>query len=121
MSDDFQVEYDLKVQEVPVTIGGTKYLLREASEDAACQYRNAAMRGAKMTDGTVTLGGAADVEPLLVSLCLFEMDASGAVIRNVPLVTVKNWPARVVKPLFNKVKEMSSLDETPKAKEAAKN
>ena len=66
---------DLAPVTVPVTLGKRKYLLREASEDAACKYRNASLAGAEISNvsGQVTVrrvGSMADVEPLLVSLCL---------------------------------------------------
>jgi hypothetical protein len=58
--------------------------------------------------------GLADAEPLLVSLCLFEAlrDGSGNPVseRNVPLVTVKSWPNRVQKRLFDWVREKSDLN-----------
>jgi len=117
---EFITEYDLTVKETPVTVGGTKYILREASEDAACQYRNAAVRGAKMVNGTVTMGDAGNVQALLVSLCLFEVNDLGDTFRVTPLVTVKGWPARVVRPLFDWIKRESMLDES-KDGDAAKN
>jgi len=42
----------------------------------------------------------------LVSLCLF--DSSGA---NVALTTIRSWPGRLVKKLFDKAKQISELDQ----------
>jgi hypothetical protein len=60
--------------------------------------------------------GLANVEPLLVSLCLFRENGAPVL-----LATVRSWPARVVKSLFEKAKEISDLGEERKEEEAAKN
>lgn len=75
-----------------------------------------------MTDGSVQLGDAADVQAVLVSECLHELDKDGKEFRNAPLVTVRNWPARVVRPLFDKAMDMGGLRESKaKQDDAAKN
>ena len=105
----------LSLIEVPVKIIDKNYVLREASEDAACRWRNSQVSGAKMVDGKVSgLGNLADGEPLLVSLCLFELVPEVKQFpdgKPVPLQTVRSWPARVVKQLFAKAKEISGLSE----------
>ncbi len=107
MKDELNFD-DLTLIELPVSVKGVKYVLREASGDAAVRYRN------KLLDGT-TLGpegnvvkviGMANVEPFLVSLCLF--DEKG---RPVKCELIRSWPARIQKALFEKVKEISELDE----------
>lgn len=107
---------DITPQERPVNIGGRRYLVREASEGVATRYRNAVMRAGKMADGVVVgIEGLADAEPLLVSLCMFEvMTGNGdgqEPYRPVLLKTVRDWPARVVKPIFEWIKLVSALDE----------
>jgi hypothetical protein len=99
---------DLSLIEVPVSIEGKKYTLREASGGAAIQYRNAMLASTKLgPGGTVTsVSGMANIEPLLVSLCLF--DEKG---KRVSEATIKNWPSRVLKTLFDRAKEISELDE----------
>lgn len=99
---------------VPVTIAGKKYTLREIDTQGACRYNNAKLHGTKFDENgkAVGIGNLADVEPLLVSLCLFE-DGQPT---HVPLSVVSAWPYRVVKPLFDKAKEISHLDEREKAK-----
>jgi len=64
---------DITFQEVPVQIGDKNYTLREATGDAACLYRNAMLRCTKLgPEGKPeTVVGMGDVEPYLVSLCLF--------------------------------------------------
>jgi hypothetical protein len=121
----------LEPQEVPVTIAGKQYVLREASEDVACKFRNAAMRAARMTEGKVVgVDGLADAEPVLVGGCLFEKVESEHKGETkvgwaaVGVAAVRTWPARIVKPLFERAKAMSDLaegGETPAAGDAAKN
>ncbi len=113
MSNDFNFD-DLSVTEVPVSYGGIKYILREASEDVAAAYRNASIAGAKLEDGKLVEmpGNIAGVQALLVSRCLFPITGEGEVsTKPVPQKVVGGWPSRVVKPLFEKVKEISELDE----------
>lgn len=115
---------DLLPIEMPVRHKGKQYILREADGEAAVLWRNANMAGSKMDVATkvVTLGGnTADVQPLLVSLCLYEADGSGKLRLNkegdpdkrflVSLKVVKSWPERVVKSLFEHAKEISDLNE----------
>jgi len=92
----------------PVYIGDTVYTLKEATIGVAAKYRNALLDCATLgPDGKPSkFSGMADVEPLLVSLCLFDVDGN-----EVPLATVNQWPSRIVKQLFNRVKEVSDLDE----------
>ena len=111
---------DLTPIEIPVSIEGVEYTLREASGDAACKYRNAMMACMQLADGKpVSLRGLADVEPLLVSLCLFVTETN----KLVPLHVIKTWPSRVITPLFEKAKEISELGEgaNEPSEEAVKN
>lgn len=109
---------DLEPKSVRVTLAGEPYLLREASEDAACRFHNAAMRAAKMSDGKVTgVDGVADSEPILVAGCLFKLvKVKGRDVEQpVSLQFVRDLPARVVKPLFERAKRISGLDEEPES------
>lgn len=98
----------LSPTEIPVKINGVEYLLKEATGDAVCQYRNATIKSMKFSDQGKATGfdGVADSEPLLVSLCLFNSEGN-----NVDIATVRKWPAHVMKALFNKAKEISDLAE----------
>ena len=91
-----------------VYLGDREYTLREASSGAATRYRNALLECATIgPDGKPSkLSGMASVEPLLVSLCLFDPEG-----KLVPLKVVEELPARIVKSLFNRIKEISDLDE----------
>ena len=100
----------LELSEIPVTIGDKKYVLVEASEDAACQFRNATMAGTQMRGRKVTkLGTMANAAPGLVSRCLFEDDGVGR--KAVPVATIYRWPARIIKQLFEWIKKNSDLEE----------
>ena len=107
-----ELNFDLPVLEIAVSIGADKYVLREASGDAACRYRNKITSCAKRVGEEMIVDGPiADAEPLLVSLCLFAVDAAGVVsVQHVSEQTVRAWPLRVVKTLFEKIQEISPLE-----------
>ena len=103
--------------EIPI---GDQYVLREASEDVAKRFRNRTMAGAKVdSDGNITrsLDGMADLEPLLVAGCLFKKNPkqkdNGGPVFDVPVsdAEVGRMPARFVRKLFVRAKEISGIDE----------
>lgn len=118
------MRFDLAVVEVPIKIGNNDYILREASEDAVCKYRNALLKSTKLgPEGKPSaIDGMADVEPLLVSFCLFEKyDHKGVQKeRNVSLQTIRSWPSRIVTQLFDKAKEISEIEEKETPEELEK-
>ena len=85
--------------QVEVRISGHQYVLREASGKAAGIYRNACMAAITIGPGgkATAMKNLADVEPLLVSLCLFDSNNKA-----VPISTITAWPSRVQKALFEK-------------------
>lgn len=102
---------DLPPVTIPVNYRGKKYILHQADEGMACTFRNAQARAARMTDGKVTgVDGIADVEPLLVSLCLKEVYKDDGSTRAVPVSTIKSWDPKVVSDLFDWAKKISHLD-----------
>ena len=111
-------EYDLDQIRIPITLKWKgepkKYVLYESTGEAASKFRNYLIADATFVDGKVSkVGKVANAEPLLVSLCLFELVEKDGVEteRPVPEAVVKKWPARVQKALFNRIKEISDLDE----------
>ena len=113
--------------EIPVTLGKTHYVLREASADAARQYRNSAATGATFKDGGVQTGShVGDVQPLLVGLCLYEVlewdeatqKAVKVSITPVGYNTVLKWNERIVKQLFDRAKAISNLGEQGEQEQA---
>lgn len=121
MAKEFEFDFDdgsddLSIVEIPVKIKGKRYVLREAGEDAACRYRNALARCSQMgPEGNVQSidGPIADVEPLLVSLCMFEQlpDGTGHRTKSISVAVVRSWPARHVKELFEKLQDISDMGE----------
>ncbi len=101
----------IEANKLDVTIAGEKYILAEATGDAAVKYRNQAIAGAKMVDGKVTgFRNVADVEPLLVSLCLWKLTDDGR-LSAVTEKTVRSWPSHYQKDLFERAKSISNLDD----------
>jgi len=119
---------DLRPASVPVNniprAPNRKFVLKEASTEAARRYRNAAMKAAKMQDAKVVgVEGLADADPLLVSLCLFEINDKVTVNGQPQLVAtspqlVASLEHRVTKRLAEWVRFHSDLKEEPQTEEA---
>lgn len=107
-----RLDLSIVPQEIEVQISdGTTvetYVLREASEDAAVRYRNTVMDSAEISaEGKPTrVRHLADIEPFLVHLCLWDSEGKNPTLRK-----VRSWPARVVKRLYDKAREISNLAE----------
>ena len=113
----------IEVIEIPV-VGPDKnnYVLREASGDSVARFNNARGRCVQFKDGGMSsVDGQGDLEAFLVSLCLFHIkddcDTSDPstwtadVKKSVKAPIIRAWPERVVRPLFEKAKEISEVDE----------
>lgn len=90
---------------------GKNYILREASGAAGTAYQNAMMSAARV-DNDMNIKGVsnlADIEPLLLSMCLFEVTPTGEV--PVSLTQVKLLPNRVQKQLYAIAREISDLNQ----------
>ena len=100
--------------EEKVYVGGVEYVLRETSGDAAVKYDNARLNGYEYQDGKlVRVRGIANLEPLLVSLCLFD-----GIGNNVPEGKVRSWPARVQGALYARAREISGMNESSQSQES---
>lgn len=110
MIDELRFD-DITPIERPVVIGNEKYVLRETSGDAAVQYENARIRCHEYQGGVlVRVKDPANLEPLLVSLCLF--DDGG---KPVPEAKVRGWPSRVQQGLYDAAREISGMNEPAKS------
>jgi hypothetical protein len=115
---------DITLVEIPVSIKGVKYVLREGTEGAVKARENvisAAMKFGPDGKPVGVVGNINDADTVLLANCLYEADEGGRV-RLMPsgdpdpryLVSaqkIRNWPARVVKPLVEKLKEITQLNE----------
>ncbi len=99
---------DLERKQIPVSIGGKKYTLWEATGEMVIKYRNETAKYLKIgTEGrATTVEGSANADPYLVSLCLTD-EAGGPV----SMATIKSWPNKVSQTLYEKAKELSGIDE----------
>lgn len=106
---------------------GREYELREASGAAGKKYKNARTKGLHFAAGELSqLEGAGELEPLLVSLCLFDVTQGGAGgVSNAarPLTqpfVEKTFKARMIKKLYDKAYEISDLAEGNPTQDALK-
>lgn len=94
-------------------LNGKDYRLREASGDVVCKFQNKRAKCMKFgTDGkTASVENIADIDPELVSMCMFGEGKPGEFTINVPVATVRSWSARILKQLVDKVKKISDMEE----------
>jgi hypothetical protein len=106
---------DITLQEVPVVLGDKRFILRECDEETAVKYRNMQSKATRFSkDGSlVAVEGLADTEPFLVARCLFE-EGKDKPIGDMELKKLIRRP-RIVRKLFDKIKEMSQLEEADEA------
>ena len=96
--------------EIEITYRGTKYMLCEATGDVAARYQNAIFRASRLDDGKlVGMDGLADASLILVAGCLFHRDKDGKKGASVSLPTIKAWPNRNTKKLFETARDISDL------------
>ena len=110
---------DQGITEVSVRFRGKDYLLREASSQAACRFRDAMMRTTKVDDGKVVGYSASwgEAEMLLVSQCIFQKHADNG--QWVPLggneqqalLTIRQWPQAATQKLLDKVRDISGMND----------
>ena len=132
---------DYTPQQFLVCYEGKRYILTEANEWTAVQFRNTPLKDAKFTipqgkDGGsfgATMGNAAEVQSVLVGGCLCHTDPDpnapnhlkdkngkgwrikrdkNNVAQSVGIPFVKGMPSAIVKPLFEKAKDISKLSES---------
>lgn len=79
-----ELVFDAEPKQVPVTVKGKKYVLRQANGTAGNAYRNAMMRSMRMgADGMAEgLDGVADAETVLLSRCLYAANPDGSLPLN---------------------------------------
>lgn len=112
---------DEDLTEVPVTIGSHRLILQEANGDIVVQHRNAVLAYTRYNDqgNIASISGIASAEPLLISKCLYTTvpvdkdKPDGPVVKGklVGLEFVSNLRHRVMKKLFNRIKEISDMND----------
>lgn len=97
-------DFILEPQKQAVTIDGKQYEMREMDSNQHTKYKNALISCGELgADGKPTrFQGLADLEPLLVSLCLFDSEGYP-----VSLDVIKTWPGRVVQALHGIAKHLN--------------
>jgi hypothetical protein len=109
MSEEFNFDFDHdQPAEVKIKFQSRVWTLREATEETAVKWRGMQLSNARVVDGQLqaNVDRIAESQAFLVSRCLFDEEG-----KPVKLDVVKAWPSRVVRPLFERCKEISSLNE----------
>ena len=107
--------------EVPVKIGANRYILQEANGDVVVQHRNAVLAYTKYNDqgNIASISGIASAEPQLISKCLYTTILVDPGVPDGPVVKgklaglpfVNNLRHRTMKKLFNRIKEISDMND----------
>lgn len=107
-AEEVMIFDDITPTEIPVKIGDQQYTLKEATGEIQVKYQNAASACTRLDSRGKFRGveGIGDLEPLLVSLCLFNGDG-----KNVPIETIKGWRGSIQKKLFDKAKQISGMED----------
>ncbi len=114
-----------------VTKDGTKehFIIREADGEIARQYRNKLQAAHKYVNGKLAaINGLGDLETFLVRECLFKAnenrtfreDDRGRLLRVTEDFVKFQVPAKALKKIFEKAKEISQLDEAVTAEQLEK-
>ncbi len=120
----------LRPVELPVKYGGRSYILRDASADAGCRYKDAMLRASTTKTGAdgkievVSMDRMHETEIVLVAGCLFLVADDKAEFHPpnpVPEVELRTWPYGVVSKLFDRAKAISPGLSDADAGERAKN
>lgn len=119
-----KLNFDVDFVEVPVTISGEAYVLREASGKATRTWRDAQIACTKFGPNgkPSSIAGIAATEALLVSLCLFKVGEQKGERKLLPVAkaAIEDFPSRVQNALFDKAKEISGLSEEDPEQEQLK-
>lgn len=105
MSDELNFS-TLDLIEVPVTIDGKKYTLREMSLATGIKLRNAQTEAAVVKDGKIAgTRGVAHMEPQIISECLFDEQGN-----KVPQDVILKWGDKICRTLYAKIRQISGYD-----------
>lgn len=105
---------DPRPQAVNVKVGEDRYRLKECTEAAYLDYEAARTKSARLEDGVLTgLGGAVLAEGALLAACLFKVvgGPDSQVEQPVNEAWVRKLPARVAKPLVERLKIISGISD----------
>jgi hypothetical protein len=101
--------------EVPVSVRGIDYVLCEATGDVAVKFANRKLENIQLGPGgkPQSVKGMGDVEPFLVSLCLFEAGSDGKADKTKPVkaTDIRKFSSKTMSALFAKAKEISEIDQ----------
>ena len=108
---DFDV---LSPPEVQFEHKGKGYVLREPDEGAVVLFQTFQLKDAKFQDGKVSASNVERIiesQSLLLGHCVFtEVEAEKEQGKPIGQMKVKEFPARIVKELFRRAKEMAGLE-----------
>lgn len=116
--DVSSVEFESQDENTPwsrgITVKGIKYLITEADGTASEQYKSAQIAGSVFNQDTkdISIGEIGKVENVLVGNCAYTIDEeSNRTKYRAGYVVVQKWPGKLIRELFEQIKENSGLNE----------
>ena len=111
-----ELVFETTTKEVPVTIDGKPYVLRELNGQGTSEWRKSTGGDVSFVDGKATITNIRmeDPEVRLLSLCLYN-EKNELVTYGV----IKTWPQTVLSGLYDAAQELSGLNEEAKKKQKA--
>jgi hypothetical protein len=110
-----EMNFDLEPIEVPVTVRGVRYVLREASEAISIKLRGSQLKNARLRNGQLeaSVENLAESQSLLVQACLFVVQdgVEPAKWQPISLAALRSFPTRIVQALFTRCQSISGLVE----------
>jgi hypothetical protein len=109
---------DPKPRHVNVAYEGKNYRLREATEAVYLDYEAARAKGARLEDGVLTgMGASVQADSALLAGCLFAVNGGpeSALEEPVKEAWVRRLPARVARPLVERLKIISGISDLESA------
>jgi len=107
-------EFSTARKQQRVKVDGVRYIAQDMMGDelgAWMKYQATRLVDGKKGRPDVNKADFSEFNAMLISLCLYEVDAAGAPARKVPIDLVKKWSAPVLNYLFDLCQRMNGLTE----------
>jgi hypothetical protein len=108
-----ELVFETTLKELPVTIDGACFVLRELDGRTKGKYLNQMGTRIELNDqGKVArFKDYSGLESMLLSLCLYDAES-----KLVPMPTMDKWPSTILTKLFDAAQELSGLNEEARKK-----
>jgi hypothetical protein len=115
---DIFVINTLEPKQEKLKIAGKDFVLKEMTEDDYCKYQNKSSEGIVFNDGKVTaIKNAADTNPYLIHLCLYEVMEDGK-LKRLDVTVIRKWSKTATEKLVERCRKLNDLDNEEETEES---